>query len=132
MAAWREGAWRPGAWRYGAWRGMVEDVPPGEPPEGENQSSCVWKSRNSRYTTVAVDADSTVVFNGPAKLLGVYVNVAMSAATLLLKDGADTVIVLPASLAAGTSKDFPGVVFETSLVISSAGTGEVAVFWEPL
>ena len=76
----------------------------------------------------------TVIHNGPALLFGVYVNTVLSAHTVLFKDGTATKITLPASLAAGSERNFYGARFETSLVIDpdDASTGDVTVFYRPL
>lgn len=81
-----------------------------------------------------VNDGPTTIHNGPALLLGIYVNTVLSAHTVLLKDGTAARITLPASLAAGSEKDFKGARFETSLVIqpNASSTGEIVVFYRPI
>ena len=76
----------------------------------------------------------TTIHDGPALLFGVYVNTVLSAHTVIFKDGTDVKLTLPASLAAGSERNFYGARFETSLVIDpdDASTGDVTVFYRPL
>lgn len=76
----------------------------------------------------------TAIYAGPALLLGVYVNTALSAHTVLLKDNTTTVITIPASLGAGQSILYPGIRFETSLNIDpdDSSTGNLTVVYRPL
>jgi hypothetical protein len=64
----------------------------------------------------------------------VYVNTVLSAHTVLLVDGSTTVVTVPASLAAGSSILYPGIRFETSLVIDpdNSSTGNLTVAYRPL
>ena len=89
---------------------------------------------NSKALVVDLAANSTTVFDGPCLLLGVWVNTALSAHACPIKDGAAAVVTLPASLAAGQNPPFPGVRFETSLVVDpdDAATGNITVFYLPL
>ena len=82
---------------------------------------------------VGVDGPTTI-HDGPALLFGVYVNTVLSAHTVIFNDGAVAKITLPASLAAGSEKDFHGARFETSLVIApnASSTGVVVVFYRPI
>ena len=66
--------------------------------------------------------------------MGVYVNTVLSAHTCPITDGATTVITLPASWAAGSMQSFPGIRFETSLIVdpNDAGTGNITVAYRPL
>lgn len=86
-------------------------------------------------TTVdlATDAD-VVVTSKPAKLLGVYVNVALSAHAALLKDAVGTRLTLPASLGANTAIECYGAEFSGNITVESdnAGTGTITVFWSNL
>jgi len=76
---------------------------------------------------------SFVVSDAPAILLGVYVNVVVSAHSVNLVDGSTTKIILPASLAAGTNYNFNGAAFDTSLIVNidNAATGKIVIFWLP-
>lgn len=87
-----------------------------------------------RYAVVDVADNSTTVYNGPAILHGVYVNTALSAHVLPIKDGSTTVVSLAASAAAGTSILYPGIRFETSLIVdpNDAATGSVTVAYRPI
>lgn len=86
------------------------------------------------YKVVDVSNDSTTVYNGPALLYGVYVNTALSAHVLPIVDGSTTVVSLAASAAAGTNVTFPGIRFETSLIVdpNDSATGSVTVAYLPL
>lgn len=86
------------------------------------------------YSVVDVSTDSTTVYNGPAILFGVYVNTALSAHALPVTDAAVTVVTIPASAAAGAMYTFPGIRFETSLIVNpnDAATGSVTVAYRPL
>lgn len=86
------------------------------------------------YSVVDVGVDSTTVYNGPALLFGVYVNTVLSAHTCPITDGATTVITLPASWAAGSMQTFPGIRFETTLIVNpnDAGTGNITVAYRPI
>lgn len=89
----------------------------------------------SRISVVDVAANSTTVYTGPCLLHGIYVDAALSAHACPVVDNATTKFSLVASLAAGTSLQFPGgILFETSLVIdpNDAATGTIAVFYQPL
>lgn len=85
-------------------------------------------------TTVDTSSDSTTVYNGPAILLGVYVNTVLSAHTVVIQDNSTAKVTLPASLGAGTNLAFPGVRFETSLVVNpdDSSTGNITIFYRPL
>lgn len=82
---------------------------------------------------LATDAD-VVVTASPAKLLGIYVSVVMSAHVALLKDSTTTKITLPASTAAGTTIPCYGATFATNITVESdnSGTGTLLVFWQAL
>lgn len=86
------------------------------------------------YSVVDVSVNSTTVYNGPAILFGVYVNTVLSAHTCPITDDAVTVITLPASWAAGSMQTFPGIRFETSLIVNpnDAATGNITVAYRPI
>ena len=82
---------------------------------------------------VSVDGP-TVIYAGPALLLGVYVNTSIATATVVLADNTTAKVTLPVSLAAGASVNCYGARFETTLVIDpgDTATGNVTVFYRPL
>lgn len=82
---------------------------------------------------LATDAD-VVVTASPAVLLGVYVNVVMSAHAALIKDATVTKLTLPASTAAGTKIDCHSGKFASNITVESndSGTGTITVFWRAL
>jgi hypothetical protein len=81
------------------------------------------------YAVVDVSTDSTTVFTGPCILYGIYVNTVLSAHVLPMLDGATTVVSVPASTAAGTSILYPGIRFDTSLIVDpdNAATGSITI-----
>ena len=83
----------------------------------------------SEYVVVNVADDTTTVFSGPCILTGIYVNTALTAQVLPIKDDTTTVVSLVASAAAGTSILYPGIRFNTSLIVDpdNAATGSVTV-----
>lgn len=90
----------------------------------------------SDASVVDVSTDETDVSStAPALLFGVYVNTALSAQVLPLKDGTggSTLVTIPASAAAGTMYTFPGLKFDTALIVDpdNAATGNITVAWRP-
>ncbi len=83
----------------------------------------------TEYAVVSVTDDSTTVFTGPCTLHGVYVNTVLSNHVLPIQDGSTTVVSIAALAAAGTNTTFPGIRFETSLIVNpnAAATGSVTV-----
>jgi hypothetical protein len=86
------------------------------------------------YLVVDVAADTTTVYAGPALLFGIYVNTVLSAHTCPVTDAAVTVVTIPASAAAGSMYPFPGIRFETSLIVNpnDSGTGSITVAYRPI
>jgi hypothetical protein len=86
------------------------------------------------YSVVNVADNTTTVYDGPALLMGVYVNTALSAHALPIQDNATTVVSIAASSAVGTNTTFPGIMFETSLIVNpdDAATGSVTVAYRPI
>ena len=86
------------------------------------------------YSVVDVAADTTTVYNGPALLFGVYVNTVLSAHACPITDAGTTVVTLPATAAAGTYYPFPGIRFETTLIVdpNNSGSGNITVFYRPI
>lgn len=84
-------------------------------------------------TVVDIATDSTTINTGRCYLHGIYVNTVLSAHACPIQDGSTDKITLIASLAAGTNLVFPGVEFQTSLVVNpnDAATGNITVFWNP-
>jgi len=87
-----------------------------------------------QYAVVNLADDATTVYNGPAILYGIYCSVVASAHITAIKDDTVTVLNLIPSLAAGANLAFPGVRFETSLIVDpdNVGTGTIVVFYKPL
>lgn len=87
-------------------------------------------------TVVDLSADSTTVYAGPAFLMGVYVDVVLSAHACPIKDGTSTILNIPASTAVGAfsiGNSGCAIKFNTSLIIDpdNAATGTVVVYWRP-
>lgn len=76
----------------------------------------------------------TAIHATPALLMGIYVNTVLSAHTVILADATTAIVTLPASLAAGTMINFPGLRFETSLNIDpdDASTGNITVMFRKI
>ena len=83
----------------------------------------------SEYSVVDLSDDTTTVFTGPCILTGVYVNTVLSAQACPITDGSTTVVSLVASAAVGTSILYPGIRFNTSLIVNpdDAATGSITV-----
>lgn len=81
------------------------------------------------YSVVDVSDNSTTVFTGPCILFGAYVNTVLSNHVLPIQDGSTTVVSLVALAAAGTSILYPGIRFDTSLIVNpnDAATGSVTI-----
>lgn len=86
------------------------------------------------YAVVDVSDNSTTVSAGPAILYGIYVNTVLSNHALPIKDGTVPVVTVVAQAAAGTSIQYPGIRFETSLVVdpNDSATGSITVAYRPL
>ena len=77
----------------------------------------------------------TTLYTGQCILFGIQVTAALSAHVTVIKDGTTSVLVVPASAANGTVYSFPGVRFETSLVVDpddATTTGSLTLFYRPL
>ena len=83
------------------------------------------------YAVVNVADDITTVYTGPCVLYGIYVNTILSTHVCPIEDGTDAVISLIVDLPAGTNLQFPGIRFETSLVVDpdNAATGNITVMY---
>lgn len=93
-------------------------------------------TRNGRLThdecdmaTVSVSDDTTTVFTGPCIVYGVYVDTVLSPHVLVIQDGSTPVLKIPASTAAGTFIEFPGIQFNTSLIVNpnDAASGVISI-----
>lgn len=86
-------------------------------------------------TTVdlATNAD-VVVTAAPAYLLGIYVNVVMSAHVANIQDNSTVKLIIPASTAAGTKIDCHTATFSTNITVNcdDAATGELVIFWRAI
>ena len=82
-------------------------------------------------TVVDLSDDTTTIFTGPCLLFGVYVNTVLSAQACPIEDNTVAVITLVASLAAGSNLVFPGVPFETDMIVDpdNSATGNITVLW---
>lgn len=76
----------------------------------------------------------TEIHGEPSLLHGIYVNTVLSAHTVIIADATTAIVTLPASLAAGTMINFPGLRFETSLNIdpNDASTGNITVMFRKI
>ena len=88
----------------------------------------------SDYAVVSVTDNTTTVYTGPCMLTGIYVNTTLSAHVCPVTDGATTVVSIAASAAAGTSIQYPGISFGTSLIVNpnDSGTGSITVAYRPV
>ena len=92
-------------------------------------NECVYK------VSGVLTTNSITIYNGPCILFGIYVNVAISAHTTVIKDGTTAVLSLPASAAVGAMYTFPGIRFETSLVCDpddATTTGDLTFAYRPI
>ena len=76
----------------------------------------------------------TTILGVPALVCAVYINTALSAHTVVLKDGTTAVYTIPANATAGNKYGFGPTRFETSLVIDpdDSSTGSVTIEYRPL
>ena len=85
------------------------------------------------HTVVNMTDNTTTVNTGPTLLVGIYVNIVLTAAAVEIENVAGTsVLTLPASLAAGSNLDFHGLRFPTALIINpadAAASGQITVLW---
>ena len=81
-----------------------------------------------------------VIVAGAARLYGVYINTALSAHAVTVQNVTasspqvrTTIATIPASAAAGTMYNFPGIEADDSLVLltNASGTGNVTVVYKP-
>jgi len=83
-------------------------------------------------TVVDLSVDAGAVIKAiPGLLLGVHVDVVMSAHAVVITDGGVTKITLAASTAAGTNLNFYGARFASDITVTpnASSTGTITVFW---
>ena len=84
-------------------------------------------------TVVNMTDNTTTVNTGPTLLVGIYVNIVLTAAAVEIENiSGTTVATLPASLAAGTHIPFNGLFFNDALIINpddAAASGQILVLW---
>ena len=79
-----------------------------------------------------VDTSNTVtVLNAPGYVYGVFVNTALSAHTVVVKDATAAIATIPASAAAGASYNLFGVYCATSIVVDpdDSSTGSITIIY---
>ncbi len=85
------------------------------------------------HTIVNMTDNTTTVFTGPCLLVGIYVNIVLTAAAVEIENvSGTTVFTLPASLAAGSERNFHGTRFPEALIINpddGAASGQITVMW---
>jgi hypothetical protein len=86
----------------------------------------------TRTAVVNVADNSTTVVTGRVFLYGIYVNTGLSAHALPIKNDTTTLVTIPASAAAGSHYSFPGILFDTSLIVDpdDAATGNITVAYD--
>lgn len=98
-------------------------------PATLNENAPVWL-----YSVVDVADNSTTVHTGKAVVKCAWVNTALSAHALPIKDGTTTVRSFAASASANTELDLHETRFETSIVVDpdDSATGEIVVIYKPI
>ena len=86
------------------------------------------------YTVVDTSNNTTTIATVPTLVRGVYINTTLSAHTVVLDDGANPVITIPASATAGNYYDIEGGRFLTSFIVDpdDSSTGSITVFYRTL
>lgn len=76
---------------------------------------------------------STIVYDGPAILGGIWVEVTIGTAAITIDDDTTARMTVPVAIPIGMH-DLKGIIFETSLVINPAdgSTGTIRVLYRPL
>ena len=99
---------------------------------GQLKVATVPQACSMQVVDLSVDAGATIT--GPVALLGIHVDVVMSAHAVTILDDTTAKITLAASTAAGTNLDFHGAKFTTSLVVTpnASSTGTITIFYMPL
>ena len=86
-------------------------------------------------TVVDLSGDAnTVISTGATLLMGIHVNVVMSAHAVTIDDGTTAVMTLAASTAAGTNINCFGTLFSGTLEVNpnNSSTGTITVFYRPI
>ena len=88
------------------------------------------------HTVVNMTDNTTTVHTGSTLLVGIYVNIVLSANACEIENVAGTTVAtLPASLAAATAIDFHGLRFPDALIINpadAAASGQITVMWRKI
>jgi hypothetical protein len=83
---------------------------------------------------IDLEDDISSVSSKAVIVKGIYVNTVMSAHPCLIKNGTETLLIIPATSAAGTVIDFAGekgVLFDTNLIVDpdDSATGNITIFY---
>jgi hypothetical protein len=89
-----------------------------------------WVIGVGNDTIVVGVAAGNIACAGAGQLQGVLVNNSVATAVSIL-DGSRTIMVIPASQAAGTFYRFDGVDFSSRLTVSTTSTNDITVFHTP-
>ena len=83
------------------------------------------------YSVVDTSNNTVTVLNAPGYVYGVFVNTALSAHTVVVKDATAAIATIPASAAAGASYNLFGVYCATSIVVDpdDSSTGSITVIY---
>ena len=83
------------------------------------------------YAVVDTSNNTVTVLNAPGYVYGVFVNTALSAHTVVVKDATAAVATIPASAAAGASYNLFGVYCATSIVVDpdDSSTGSITIIY---
>lgn len=89
---------------------------------------------NWKPTKVDLATNLSTVLSTSAIVRGFYVNTTLSAHTVNINNGSDTIFIIPASLSAGTVVDFAGeqgVLFDVNIVIDpdDSSTGSITIMY---
>lgn len=99
---------------------------------GADHQATAQESAISAAIDLSVDTNTTV-YNAPAILLGIWVEVTIGTAAPVIEDNAVVRMTLPLALPIGFHA-LPGIIFETSLVVNptATGTGKIRLCYRPL
>ena len=85
------------------------------------------------YTVVDMTTNTVTLNTGPTLLMGIYVNIVLSANACDIENVAGTpALTLPASLGAGTNIECHGMFFPDALIVNpadAAASGQILVLW---
>ncbi len=119
-------------------RTIAEIIPhlAGEEQPDAKYDSQIRSTPDAKVFRYAFGSGDVTVYDGPCRLLGIYVNVAFASGGITLDDGASNAILdFPAAvLTAGANLRFPGVRFETSMTLDhdfggTTSAGECFIFY---